>query len=201
MTSEWPAEFAALAPAGYYVALRVGFAFPIEERNEYPPEWVEIYTRNGLMLRDPVVRWVYENTGMIRWSQLRGQDTHRIFTMAARHGLRYGVAISYASQEPKEERSYGSFARSDREFSPGEMLTLQGLLRRLHHAALPPAQLTDAELEALRLVKDGLRLKEIAYELGVSEGAIKQRLAGAKKKLGARTNSHAASLALEYRLF
>ena len=153
------------------------------------------------MLRDPVVRWVYENTGAIRWSQLAARDRHGVFAMAQEHGLRYGVAISYMTRQPSEERSYGSFARSDREFTAAEMLTLQEALRALHGQALPPAQLTDAELEALSLVRDGLRLKEIAYRIGVSEGAIKQRLAGAKKKLGARTNSQAASIAQEYRMF
>jgi len=70
----------------------------------------------------------------------------------------------------------------------------------LHRSLNPPTNLTQAELEALMLVKDGLRLKEIAYQLGVSEGAIKQRLNGAKKKLDARTNTQAASKAVEFRL-
>ena len=37
------------------------------------------------------------------------------------------------------------------------------------------------------MVKDGKRLKQIAHELGVSEGAVKQRLKNAKTKLGAAT--------------
>ena len=201
MSTEWPVEFATIASAGYYVALRVGFAFPMDERNQYPPKWVEQYTQEGLMLRDPVVRWVYENTGMIRWSHLSGDDPFGVFAKAREFGLNFGVAISCPSEDPKDERSYGSFARADREFSRGEMELLQKLLGQLHEQSAPPALLTGAELEALRLVKDGLRLKEIAYQIGVSEGAIKQRLAGAKKKLRAKTNSHAATLAMEYRLF
>lgn len=53
----------------------------------------------------------------------------------------------------------------------------------------PPTNLTKAELEALRMVKDGLLVKEIANILGVSEGAVKQRLRNAKSKLGAKNRS------------
>ena len=200
MSTDWPAEFASIGSAGFYVALRVGFAFPLDECNQYPPGWVEIYTQDGLMLRDPVVRWVYENTGTIRWSQLAEHDPHGVFARARAFGLNFGVAISCPSHGSNNERSYGSFARADRELSDDEIAQLRDLLQSLHDRAVPPLSLTEAELEALRFVKDGLRLKEIAYRIGVSEGAIKQRLSGAKKKLGARTNSHAATLALEYRL-
>ncbi len=200
MVSEWPSEFGAIASAGYYVALHVGFAFPTEERNTYPAKWVELYTREGLMLRDPVVRWVYGNTGTVRWSQLSGADPHGVFAMARAYGLNFGVVIGCVSHGKDTQRSYGSFARSDREFTPREIDELAHHLRQLHERLLVPARLTNAELEALRLVRDGLRLKEIAFQLGVSEGAIKQRLAGAKRKLGARTNSQAATIAQAHRM-
>jgi LuxR family transcriptional regulator len=53
---------------------------------------------------------------------------------------------------------------------------LRGHIQRLHTEKAPPSNLTLAELEALRMVRDGLRVKQIAFELGVSEGAVKQRL-------------------------
>ena len=62
--TNWPVDFTAIATAGYYVALRIGFAFPVDERNEFPADWVDYYTSKGLMLRDPVVRWAYENSGV-----------------------------------------------------------------------------------------------------------------------------------------
>ncbi len=200
MQSEWPVEFASIASAGYYVALRVGFAFPLDERNEFPEDWIGYYTRRGLMLRDPAVRWAYENTGSVRWSALEARDPDGVFRAARRYGLNFGVVVSYSTADPKEQKSYGSFARSDREFTPDETSILALLLRQMHDQANPPTNLTVAELEALRLVKEGLRLKEIAFRLGVSEGAIKQRLAGAKRKLGARTNSAAASKATVFRM-
>jgi len=200
LNANWPSEFSLIANAGCYVALRLGFAFPVDERNEFPVEWVEYYTRNGLMLRDPVVRWVYENSGWARWSSLSESDNHGVLAKARRYGLNFGVVICCATKNPKEQRSYGTFARSDREFSREEISLLEFHLYHMHEISAPPTNLTNAELEALRLVKDGMRLKEIAYQIGVSEGAIKQRLAGAKRKLGARTNTHAASKAVEFRM-
>jgi LuxR family transcriptional regulator len=60
--------------------------------------------------------------------------------------------------------------------------------------------LTRAELEALRMVKDGLLVKEIAGILGVTEGAVKQRLKNAKLKLGAKTSTQAATMASDFGL-
>ena len=50
------------------------------------------------------------------------------------------------------------------------------------------------------MVKDGLLMKEIADLLGVSEGAVKQRLKNAKLKLGAKTGTHAATMATSFGL-
>lgn len=77
---------------------------------------------------------------------------------------------------------------------------LEGLLRKLHSDKAPPTNLTEAELEALRMVKAGLRLKQISHDLGVTEGAIKQRLKNAKTKLGAKTGAQAATLASDFGL-
>lgn len=197
---EWPEEFSAIATAGFYVALRIGFAFPVDEKNEFPTDWVEYYTRNGLMLRDPVVHWAYANAGWIRWRDLESSDSDGILGKASDFGLKYGTVISCSTGGDDAQRSYGTFARADRDLSDEEISSLGHHLENLHDAALPPSNLTLAELEALKLVKEGLRLKEIAYQLGVSEGAIKQRLSGAKRKLGAKTNTHAASLAVMYRM-
>lgn len=200
ISAPWPEDFLTIGNAGYYVALRIGFAFPMDEKNELPQDWVDHYTRNGLMLRDPAVQWAYTHSGSIRWSQLQRDDSTGVFANAAEFGLKFGVVISCSSGSPKSQKSYGTFARSDREITDEEIGRLSLCMSDLHDQALPPTNLTAAELEALELVKEGLRLKEIAFQLGVSEGAIKQRLAGAKRKLGAKTNTHAASLAVMYRL-
>ena len=194
------ADVAAIAPAGYYIALRIGFAFPLEEQNALPADWVEHYTTQRFMLHDPVIRWMYTNTGAIRWSEIDLDDPMRVMQQAHAFGLRFGCAIACFDGNAEGQRSFGSFVRRDREFEGPEIAVLRAYVSRLHYDKAPPTNLTKAEIVALRMVKEGLRLKEIAHEIGVSEGAIKQRLRNAKLKLGAKTSAQAAAVASEFGL-
>ena len=110
------------------------------------------------------------------------------------------MAIAVFDDNAAGLRSFGSFLRDDREYQDDEITRLHAHVEHLHHDREPPTNLTQAELEALRMVKDGLRLKQIAHELGVTEGAVKQRLKNAKLKLGAATGTQAATLARGYGL-
>jgi len=188
------------SPAGFYLALRVGFAFPIVEQYTLPPRWVEHYLSRGMLMSDPVMRWMFENVGARRWSALGLDDPRNILSQAAGFGLRYGVAICCTDPDPMGQRSFGSFARSDREFTDDEISFLHARLIALHDSLVPPSNLTRAELEALRMVKNGLLMKEIANTLGVTEGAVKQRLKNAKAKLKAKTSTHAATMATSFGL-
>jgi len=188
-------QIAVLAPTGYYLALRVGFAFPMEEVNALPAAWVDHYTKQRFMLSDPVIQWIYGNNGAIRWSEITHRDPRGIMAQARSFGLIFGVSVSVFDNNPDGQRSFGNFVRPDREFDDAEMQVLQSYVTRLHDEKAPPTNLTAAEIEALRMVKDGLRLKQIAHALGVSEGAVKQRLKNAKAKLGASTGTQAATLA------
>ncbi|MEM1300988.1 MAG: autoinducer binding domain-containing protein [Pseudomonadota bacterium] len=190
-------QLSELAPAGYYVAIRIGFAFPVHEENGLPPEWVELYTTDGLMLRDPIVNWMYGNVGTIRWSDIDAPDPNAVLQMARQHGLVYG-AVACCMDETTGERSYGSFARSDREFMDHELTCLHGVVSAQHTAMRRPAKLTQAESEALRHIRDGLRFKEIAHLLGISESAVKARLTNAKRKLNAKTSVQAVSIASSF---
>lgn len=197
----------ALAPSGHHIVLRMGFVFPAEEHNGMPPEWVTHYTTRGFMMQDPVLQWAYANSGATRWSALSDHDAYGILDQARGFGLTFGVAISH--RDPPEDgavaseqgpRSFGSFARPDREFAPEEIDRLEQIIVARHVAMSPPTNLTDAELEALSMASEGLMLKEIAFNLGVSEGAIKQRLKSAKVKLDARNSTHAITKASQFGL-
>ena len=193
-------EIEQLAPSGHYIALRIGFAFPMEEVNALPKDWVDFYTKQQFALFDPVLRWSYTNVGAIRWSAFDLEDPKRVILQAQSFGMRYGVTVSVFDSAVGDQRSFASFTRADREYTDLEMKLLQAYLLRRHNETAPPTNLTKAELEALGMVKDGKRLKEIAFELSVSEGAVKQRLKNAKLKLGAKTGTQAAALANQYGL-
>jgi len=189
-----------LAPVGYHVALRIGFAFPLEDVNTFPSQWVSHYSQQRLMLGDPVIHWVYQNTGHIRWSEIEFPDLRRVIPQAQTFGLRFGAAVAFVGSGSQNLRSFGSFARNDREFTDLEMRLLLAYVTRRHAETAPPSNLTAAELEVLSMIKHGKRIKQIAHELGVSEGAIKQRLKNAKLKLDAKTGPQAAALASQYNL-
>ena len=193
-------ELKALAPAGFYVAMRVGFAYPVEEQNDFPEAWVQRYTERGLMLQDPVMHWVYMNSGTVRWSAIPGEDPRGVLRQAAKYGLKYGATVCCVDEGSAQQRSFGSFGRADREYLDHEIDTLFEAIQALHITMRPPTNLTNAELEALRMVKNGLLMKEIADMLKVSEGAVKQRLKNAKIKLKAKTSTHAATMATSFGL-
>ncbi|WP_368187579.1 autoinducer binding domain-containing protein [Aestuariibius sp. HNIBRBA575] len=189
-----------ISPSGYHIALRVGFAFPLAEINAFPAGWIDHYTQQRFMLFDPIIRWVYSNTGAIRWSECPLEDPRKVLGQAATFGLRFGVAISCFDGNAEGQRSFGSFARSDREFTDPEIKALTAYVSYRHMEMAPPTNLTRAELEALGMVKQGMRLKQIAFEIGVTEGAVKQRLKNAKLKLHAQTSAQAATRAHEFGL-
>ena len=188
-----------LAPGGYYIALRLGFAFATRQYNGFPEDWKKFYTKNSLMPKDPMIAWAYNNSGTTRWADLKDQDKHGIFSAAAHFGLKYGVVISLAPSGETGNRSFGIFASGSREFTESETFRLFDAVSELHQQAAVP-KLTKAELEALNWIKDGYRMKEAAYSLGISESAVKARLTSAKHKLGARNSTHAASLAVRFGL-
>ena len=195
-----PEDLKELAPAGFHIALRIGFAFPLEEENTFPDSWIAHYSQQRFMLYDPVIRWVYQHTGYARWSDITLDDPRRVVAQAQTFGLRFGAAVSYVDDTARNLRSFGSFARGDREFNDLEMRLLSAFIARRHSETAPPSNLTVAELEVLRMIKEGKRIKQIAHDLHVSEGAIKQRLKNAKLKLNAKTGPQAAALASQFGL-
>jgi LuxR family transcriptional regulator len=190
-----PDEFRSLAPAGYYIAIRVGFAFPMVELNHLPPDWVREYAASGLIVHDPAMSWAYKNCGAARWSELGINDTQGVLELAKNHGLNFGAVVSLTDQGSSGQRTFGFFCRADREYRAAELEQLHRSLLAAHRAHAQPRNLTAAELETLGLVKNGLLMKEIASVLGISESAIKQRLKNARVKLNAKTGPQAAAKA------
>lgn len=188
-------ELARLAPAGHYVAIRISFAFPIVEENRLPEAWVREYTASGLLVHDPAVAWAYRNEGYVRTSDLAPTDGQGVLELAKYHGLNFGAVVCCVDSGDRGERSFGFFFRGDREYGFGELERLHAALLDAHRAHARPKNLTEAELETLGLVKNGLLMKEIASALGVSESAVKQRLRNARLKLKAKTGSQAAARA------
>jgi LuxR family transcriptional regulator len=184
-----------LAPAGHYIAIRISFIFPVLERTCLPETWVREYTASGFLVHDPAMRWAHENQGCVRTRDLVVRDSLGVLELAKNYGLNFGAVVCCVDPGDRGERSFGFFFRSDREHSDAEIDQLYAGLYATHCAYARPKNLTEAELETLGLVKNGLLMKEIASALGVSESAVKQRLRNARLKLNAKTGSQAAARA------
>lgn len=190
--------FASLAPAGHYAALRLGFFSPEEEINTFDAGWIDHYTINGLALYDPLMRWIYSASGSCRWSDLSMPDPMNVLGAYASFGMPYGAVVCVTADEDRPRRTFGYFARSDRELSYSELQELEATLRAIHYDEPdeePP--LTKAQTDALKLLSRGMRLKEIAFALGISESAVKARLKSAMGRMDARTPVQAASIAAQ----
>lgn len=185
--------FDAIGTAGFYVALDMDFLRPLREEHTIPEGWVQEYVQMGFMAVDPALRWAQTNIGVCRWSSL--SDTHGVLQRAADWGLRYGACIATTSRKGMR-RSYVILARQDREITDQELEQCLDRLRELHDVR-PTLALTAAELEVLSALRKGDRIKSIAFALGVTEGAIKQRLRNARSKLGASTATQASMMAQE----
>lgn len=190
-------KLARLAPLGYFVGLHIRFTSPLMSFQTYNQAWLDYYTDNGFVLRDPMTAWGFSTIGWIRWGDRNLPDPFGLFKEAARFGLKYGVTISCG---PIRSRSIASFARADREFTDQEIETLQTIVLRLHEMTEPPQELTKAQIEALKCIAGGDRHAAAAAKLGISESALKARLISARERLMARTTAEAIQRAKDSRL-
>lgn len=190
-------NLARLATSGYFIGLHIRFTSPLFTFQTYDQRWIDHYTENGYVLRDPMTAWGFSRTGWIRWSDPALLDPFGLFKEAARYGLQYGATVSCG---PIKSRTIASFARLDREFRDDEIAKIEKTVQRLHDLSEPPEALTEAQIEALRMIAGGDRFAAAAEKLGISESALKARITTARNRLMARTTAEAIQRAKDNRL-
>lgn len=130
----------------FALGLHVRFANPTLLYQTYPQEWIDFYTANGLVFRDPTVRWAMTHTGICDWSELAEQDESNVFGQAAEFGLRYGKAVAVGD----ETRSAGFFAHPSRRIEQAEVEEAHALLKELHDMTKGVELMPAEELKRLR---------------------------------------------------
>ncbi|MCB2116091.1 MAG: autoinducer binding domain-containing protein [Rhodobacteraceae bacterium] len=115
------------SPAGFAIALHVRFTSPKYLFQSYEKDWLDTYSREGLVLHDPVVRWGFANDGTIRWSEL--DDPAGVMQRSRSFGMNYGAVIALVRDG---SRSMGGFSRSDREMTDAEIEAIRRDLTDLH---------------------------------------------------------------------
>lgn len=190
-------NLARLANAGYFIGLHIRFTSPLFTFQTYDQRWIDHYTENGYVLRDPMTAWGFSRTGWIKWSDPALLDPFGLFQEAAQYDLNYGITVACG---PIKSRTIASFARSDREFREEEIDKIERTVLRLHELSEPPEALTEAQIEALRCIAGGDRFAAAAEKLGISESALKARITTARNRLMARTTAEAIQRAKDNRL-
>ncbi len=190
-------NLARIATAGYFIGLHIRFTSPLFTFQTYDQRWIDHYTENGYVLRDPMTAWGFSRTGWIRWSDPALLDPFGLFREAAQFGLHFGATIACG---PIKSRTIASFARPDREFREDEIAQIERTVLRLHDLSEPPEALTEAQTEALRHIAGGDRFAQAAEKLGISESALKARITTARNRLMARTTAEAIQRAKDNRL-
>ncbi len=190
-------QLALMAPAGYAVGLHIRFTSPLFAMWTYHQAWLDHYSEMGWAVQDPVVLWGLTSTGRVRWSDRALADPVGVFSAAASFGLVYGASVALG---PNNSRSIASLSRGDREYTDPEIASFAAVVEHLHAITEKPANLTKAQIEALRCIAMGDRFTTAAARLGISESALKARLASARNALMARTTTEAIQRAKDFRL-
>lgn len=193
---ELPTNLRRLAPAGLFLAFRLRLSFPACEFNLLPQKWIEHYTRNVFVVDDPLIRWAHFNKGVVRWSEVNQPDPKNMIVEARKFGMSHGAVASMLCPITRC-LSYVLTARDDRPYTDEELASIQASLAAMHEEAPSANVLTPNEIAALRMIREGLKVKVVSHELGISESAVKQRLSNIRRKFGADTTMHAVMLAEE----
>lgn len=136
-----------LAPAGYALALHLRFMRPDYIFQTYAKAWIDLYSRQGLVMKDPTVHWGFDNEGRIAWEALRPLDRHGVLDLAAENGLRHGVTFALVRGG---SRSICSVTGDAAELSEDVLDRIESVLADLHDATLGGGPLDDATRDRLR---------------------------------------------------
>lgn len=186
-----------LAPAGYFLALRVRGASPLMVFKTFPPDWLDTYMENGYMMRDPITTWALTIGGTIRWSSPFLPDPFGVLRHAAEYGLKYGASAAHG---PRTALTLCSICRQDREPTQDEMDELSKIVLRLHALTEPPTSLNETQKVVLAAVTTGGGAAQIASELQISEIAAQAQLQELCELLFSATPQEALHRARELKL-
>ena len=139
-----------LGSCGFAIAFHVRFTTASFQLQTYPTAWLEVYSKEGLVMQDPIVAFGFsDEIGVRRWSDLPGADGSPVLGRAAEHGLNHGAAVVVATGD---SRTVAGIARSDREYSDEELAELEEIIARLHEITSEDGEMSDAARDELRRI-------------------------------------------------
>ncbi|MBB3995938.1 LuxR family transcriptional regulator [Sulfitobacter undariae] len=177
------------------VIMMFGFSFEGTEflYSTYPKEWMDVYKEKAYFGLDPTVVWALSNSGTRRWSDLEIPDIGGVMQHAKCFRLKYG---GVSSQRYGMSKSFLGIARHDRDLTDAELAHVSKKFKSWAPLLLKRPDLTQAEIDVLSCLKEGLAQREIAQKLNIAESTVKQRALRVCGKLGAVNRTHAVAIAV-----
>ncbi|MBI5969679.1 MAG: autoinducer binding domain-containing protein [Deltaproteobacteria bacterium] len=203
--------------ANYSVGGAAGYSKNIGELRhivnaDYPAEYMEIYSKQKLYEKDPVILWQFQNTGTQLWT-----DTYRMYkerlpkdliARAADFNIRYGVSGGVTSPMTKTA-SIINFSGKKNLFGSHQKAIVGILVPHIHQALMRICMkqarnrhysLTVREKEIIKWLSEGKSNWEIGTILKISERTAKFHVENISRKLNAVNRAHAVAIALEENL-
>lgn len=171
--------------------------------NSCPEEWIETYSRGGMIARDPVIAAARRQLTPIRWDKVKGSDEQMdVMIEAAKCGLRCGV--SHPLHGPRGEHGVISFITE--RYRPAFYVEIASTLAMVVPVVLEAAiricrpkgdaGLKVIEADCLFWASEGKSSAEISIILGIPERTVTHHLNSATKKLGATNRYQAVAKAM-----
>lgn len=174
----------------------------------YPPEWVERYRARGYLSIDPAIQIGLRRLLPIDWDEFgKGEgDLRQFFGEASEFGLgRRGISFPVHGYRGDRALLSVTADSSHREWHWARRTAFRHfpiIAAHLHDAVLGTGgvfrsqpRLSPRELECVRWTSEGKTVWECGVILGLSPHTVRCYLESARYKLGASSNTHAASLA------
>jgi DNA-binding CsgD family transcriptional regulator len=177
----------------------------------YEQQWVDRYIARDYFRIDPVVSRGRTGFLPIDWLEIDRStpEAHRFFAEAESYGVGCN-GVSLPIRGPSGERAIftGTAYASDREWLARRIALFRDLQFIAHYVhdrvmrvvgiapSTPSRPLSSRELECLQLISRGRTAKGIAWDIGVSDTAVRLYLSSARTKLRCATVSQAVGVAI-----
>lgn len=175
----------------------------------WPADWMEFYTREGLVFHDPAVTSLGRLNGVLDWKTLRidcsvSVPRRRAILAAEDYGWRDGVFVPL----PRGGSRWGlaTVTTTEGTLSPEERAETAAALALFYErlrglaAGRPPAKsfsgLTPRELDCLALVARGCGDEAIGERLGIARSTAHDHIERAKRRLRVTTRTEAVAIAV-----
>lgn len=182
-----------IAPVGFLLAFDISTTGQKFAVCEYPEPWQEQYVAGNYKRSDPLVTWALGRDGSARWSVITYPDVNGVLKKSKAYDMEFGGVVSI---EVDGKRSILTAARKDRELKPAEITKLAKILKDFSYALFANRDISDKELDVLRLLAKGFAIDSVAEELSLSTRAVKKRIANARRALRAKTTIEAVANAI-----